>query len=87
MFLIADKKCNHVPYKTTRSIPPEGGTSGNVVMINTCCIDGVLLMIYTVLDYDHYHRNRFKDSDNELEKVGVIQCSIQNVRQYKMQMI
>jgi hypothetical protein len=76
MFLIADKKRNHVPYKTTRSIPPEGGTSGNVVLCNTCSIDGFLWMIYLVLNSDPDLRNQFEDSDNKLEKVGVIQCSI-----------
>ena len=76
MFLIADKKCNHVLYKTTRSIPPEGGTCGNVVLINTCSIDGFLWMIFLVLNSDSDRRNQFENSDNELEKVGVIQCSI-----------
>ena len=74
MFLIAD----HVPYTgmANGSIPPEGGTSGNVVLINTCPIDGFLFMIFLVLNSDPDRRNKFEDSDNELEKVGVIQCSI-----------
>lgn len=76
MFLITDQRRNNVPFKTTKSIPPEGGTNGNVVLINTCPIDGFLLMIYLVLESDRDRRNQFEDSDNELEKVGVIQCSI-----------
>lgn len=76
MFLIADKKRNHVPYMAIRSIPPEGGTSGHVVLINTCSIDGFLWMIFLVLNSDPDRRIQFEDSDNELEKVGVIQCSI-----------
>jgi hypothetical protein len=76
MFLIADKKRNHVLYMTIRSVPTEGGTSGHVVLINTCSIDGFLWMIFLVLNSDPDRRNQFEDSDNELEKVGVIQCSI-----------
>ena len=76
MFLVADQRRNLVPFKTTRSIPPEGGTSGNVVLSNTCSIDGFLWMFCLELDSDPDRRNQFEDSDNRLEKVGVIHCSI-----------
>ncbi|XP_063441038.1 uncharacterized protein LOC134721765 [Mytilus trossulus] len=57
------------PIQLDFGIPLAGGTSAHIVLKNTCCIDGFLLMIFVVLEENLKLRSQFEHSEHELHKI------------------
>ncbi|XP_052061237.1 uncharacterized protein LOC127701415 [Mytilus californianus] len=57
------------PFQANFEIPLAGGTSALIVLKNTCCVDGFLLMIYVLLEENLALRTQFEHSEHDLHKI------------------